>query len=73
MPPTDEHATDDPLHADSRADAPAPVELGGDAVCWLDRVCDTCGALADGPAAAVCERCGAPRRDPADADLPAGP
>lgn len=37
---------------------------GGDAVCWLERVCDSCGALADGPPAAVCERCGTPRNDP---------
>lgn len=34
---------------------------GGDAVCWLERVCDRCGALDDGPPTAVCERCGAPR------------
>lgn len=33
----------------------------GDPVCWLARVCDACGALADGLPAAVCERCGAPR------------
>lgn len=43
---------------------PEPEEgprAGGDAVCWLERVCDRCGALDDGPPTAVCERCGAPR------------
>lgn len=34
---------------------------GGDPVCWLTRVCDDCGALADGPPTDVCERCGARR------------
>ena len=38
---------------------------GGDPVCWLERVCDSCGALADGPPEAVCARCGTER--------PAGP
>lgn len=48
------------------ADAEDPAEDGGDAVCWLTRVCDRCGALADGVPAEVCERCGAPRGAPAD-------
>jgi len=43
----------------------------GDAVCWLTRVCDRCGALADGPAPAVCPRCGHERD--ADADRPVDP
>lgn len=30
---------------------------GGEAVCWLDRVCPDCGALTDSGAAA-CWRCG---------------
>ena len=34
---------------------------GGDPVCWLERVCDGCGALADGPPEPVCPRCGAAR------------
>ena len=38
-----------------------PEELGGERACQLDRVCEHCGALPDGPARAVCERCGAPR------------
>lgn len=40
---------------------PAPGrDNGGDAVCWLERVCDACGGLPDGPPP-VCERCGTPR------------
>ncbi|TQM78363.1 hypothetical protein FHX81_0629 [Saccharothrix saharensis] len=35
---------------------PEPV---GDPVCWLSRVCPECGALDEGPARAVCPRCGA--------------
>ncbi len=30
---------------------------GGEAVCWLDRVCPDCGALAE-HATATCWRCG---------------
>lgn len=37
---------------------------GGDPVCWLERVCDACGGVDDGPAPAVCTRCGAPRANP---------
>ncbi|MGI9823911.1 hypothetical protein [Agromyces sp. Marseille-Q5079] len=32
---------------------------GGDAVCWLSRVCDECGALVEGVGATPCWRCGA--------------
>lgn len=31
----------------------------GEPVCWLDRVCDECGALVEGDLPAVCWRCGA--------------
>ncbi|WP_157428586.1 hypothetical protein [Agromyces salentinus] len=31
----------------------------GEAVCWLARVCDACGALVEGVGAAPCWRCGA--------------
>jgi hypothetical protein len=31
---------------------------GGDPVCWLDRVCDDCGAFREDPAAGACARCG---------------
>ncbi len=62
----------------SSAGLPAPTatqsgpaaELGGDAACWLDRVCPTCGALAEGEPSAHCPRCGhhLPGQDvPADA------
>jgi DNA-binding MarR family transcriptional regulator len=36
-------------------------EEGGDSVCWLERVCDDCGALVDGPPEPVCARCGSPQ------------
>lgn len=32
---------------------------GGDPVCWLDRVCDECGAMREDVRAADCARCGA--------------
>jgi rubrerythrin len=32
---------------------------GGEAVCWLGRVCDECGALADDRPPTSCPRCGA--------------
>lgn len=31
----------------------------GESVCWLDRVCDDCGALVEAKVPAVCWRCGA--------------
>jgi hypothetical protein len=45
------------------AEQPLPAHEfteGGDPVCWLDRVCDECGAMREDPRAAVCARCGAP-------------
>lgn len=35
------------------------TDVGGEAVCWLDRVCAECGALAESSADA-CWRCGRP-------------
>ncbi|MCW2622983.1 MAG: hypothetical protein JWL64_2585 [Frankiales bacterium] len=32
---------------------------GGDPACWLQWVCDGCGAIAEDPAAQACARCGA--------------
>ncbi|MCW2678907.1 MAG: hypothetical protein JWM62_308 [Frankiales bacterium] len=46
--------TDEP----TPARPPADDEAVGDPVCWLERVCDDCGALADGPPEPVCARCG---------------
>lgn len=40
--------------ADSREDDRAG---GGNAGCWLERVCDACGGLSDGPPGPVCPRC----------------
>ena len=40
---------------------PEPTGQGGEAACWLDRVCEGCGALPDGEPGARCERCGAER------------
>jgi len=37
-----------------------PIEQGGDAACWLGRVCDTCGALIEGSRGVPCWRCGTP-------------
>lgn len=42
--------------------APAEPE-GGDAACWLDRVCPACGALQDTAPFARCHRCGAAAED----------
>ncbi len=37
----------------------APVaDEGGEAACWLHRVCPACGAVPDGRAPAYCSRCG---------------
>jgi rubrerythrin len=43
----------------SRGRETAAEDSGGDAACWLDRVCDDCGALVDGPDE-TCPRCGRP-------------
>ncbi|MEU3465227.1 hypothetical protein ABZ721_35485 [Streptomyces sp. NPDC006733] len=49
------------------ADAAEPAGAGGEpeggeAACWLDRVCPQCDAVADGPPPARCPRCGAESR-----------
>ena len=31
---------------------------GGDPVCWLNRVCDECGAFREDTRSSVCARCG---------------
>jgi NMD protein affecting ribosome stability and mRNA decay len=36
-------------------------EVGGDPVCWIDRVCPECGRFQDDRDAPVCQSCGAPR------------
>lgn len=33
-------------------------DAGGDAACWLDRVCPACGGLDQGEPTARCTRCG---------------
>jgi hypothetical protein len=33
-------------------------ETGGDAACWLGRVCPECGAMIEGPMGLPCWRCG---------------
>lgn len=35
-------------------------EEGGDPACWLDQVCEACGALRENPRALACGRCGEP-------------
>jgi len=37
-----------------------PDDEGGDAACWLGRVCDHCGALIEGSRGVPCWRCNAP-------------
>ncbi|MDQ3157094.1 MAG: hypothetical protein M3Q98_10280 [Actinomycetota bacterium] len=34
-----------------------PPEVQGDPACWLHRVCQNCGALADDERPTVCLRC----------------
>jgi rRNA maturation endonuclease Nob1 len=34
-------------------------ERGGDAACWLRRVCQACGSLADADPPTTCQVCGA--------------
>jgi ribosomal protein S27AE len=39
--------------------AVAPEDLGGDPVCWLNRVCPECGRFAEGEYLDACPECGA--------------
>lgn len=43
---------------------------GGDPVCWLERVCDECGAMREDMAAPACARCGTPFPAPFSAPFP---
>jgi hypothetical protein len=36
------------------------TDQGGDAACWLGRVCDNCGALIEGSRGVPCWRCNTP-------------
>jgi rubrerythrin len=38
---------------------PETDELGGDPVCWLRRVCQACGGMADEDPPTTCPACGA--------------
>ncbi|MFE2408470.1 hypothetical protein ACFXDE_09020 [Kitasatospora sp. NPDC059408] len=45
------------------------MDEGGEAACWLDRVCPECGRLRERPGAESCENCGAvPEPEGAAAD-----
>lgn len=46
-------------HHESVVPPVAGFEPRGDAVCWLESVCDECGALVEGQLPAECWRCGA--------------
>jgi hypothetical protein len=46
---------------------------GGDPVCWLDRVCEECGAFREDPSARACARCGTPFPDERQQDAPQPP
>jgi rRNA maturation endonuclease Nob1 len=48
-------------------------DLGGDPVCWLNRVCESCGRFIGDEFADVCEHCGAARYDDAPAVDPEPP
>ena len=47
-------------HDDARPGPAHEVTEGGDPVCWLEQVCDACGAMREDPKSAVCARCGTP-------------
>ena len=49
------------------------VTEGGDPVCWLDQVCDECGAMRENPSALACARCGAPFPGPGGTTPAAAP
>ena len=42
-----------------RSDQQEEFTSAGDPVCWLEYVCDECGALIEGALPATCWRCGA--------------
>lgn len=44
------------------------TEEGGESVCWLSRVCQECGRLADVEPPTTCTRCGAELPDPESVD-----
>jgi hypothetical protein len=46
--------------AAASVDAEEPWDQGGDAACWLGRVCDNCGALIEGSRGMPCWRCNTP-------------
>ncbi|MDT2008538.1 hypothetical protein FXW78_37675 [Rhodococcus opacus] len=50
----------------TRRDEAVPVgepddDVGGDPVCWLDRVCPDCGLFLTDHASSTCPRCGSAR------------
>jgi type 1 glutamine amidotransferase len=65
-----------PTAGPGRTPAPAGFTEGGDPVCWLNRVCDACGAFREDLRSPVCARCGEPfpgaQTQPAAAEVPAG-
>ncbi|MGH3740760.1 MAG: hypothetical protein ACRDT8_04860 [Micromonosporaceae bacterium] len=40
-------------------DRPSLAEQGGEPACWLPKVCDECGRLAEAEPPTRCPRCGA--------------
>ena len=46
--------------AEEQSTAEPLQEQGGDPACWLDRVCEVCGAVADVPGELVCPHPGRP-------------
>ena len=48
--------------------SPSHENIGGDPVCWLNRVCENCGRFIGDEFADRCEHCGAARYDDAGTD-----
>jgi uncharacterized protein YeaO (DUF488 family) len=58
-----EHLERQPAPARARPD-PGADDLGGDAACWLHRVCPECGRLCEDGSAQRCPSCGSPLPEP---------
>ena len=48
-----------PMTSPERSPADLPDDAGGDPACWMHRVCDACGRLADEDPPTTCPGCGA--------------
>ncbi|TDQ66009.1 hypothetical protein EV188_1011261 [Actinomycetospora succinea] len=46
------------MSSSERSPAELPDDAGGDPACWMHRVCDACGRLADEDPPTHCPSCG---------------